>query len=64
MDLNLLDAFTQCKDRMDMLKEAVAKGNCTSFDEYRFACGQIRGLEAACAILKDLNDRMENHDDE
>jgi len=56
----LLSAF---KDRMDMLGDAIAHGNCTSYEEYKFACGQIRGLEAACVIVEDLKSNLENSDD-
>jgi hypothetical protein len=50
-------------DRIDMLQTALSQGNCTSFEEYRHTCGQIRGLEAACAIITDLKQRMEHSDE-
>jgi hypothetical protein len=50
-------------ERMTMLSEAMSRGQCASIEEYRFAVGQFRGLEAACAIVKDLNDRLENTDE-
>jgi hypothetical protein len=57
----IVSEFTK---RMTMLSEATARGQCSSYDEYKYTCGQLRGLEAACAIVEDLKQRMENSDDE
>ena len=51
-------------DRMEFLKGGLAQGNIPTMEEYRYVCGQIRGLEAACATIEDLKKRMENSDDE
>ena len=51
-------------DRMDFLKGGLAQGNIPTMEEYRYVCGQIRGLEAACATIEDLKKRLENSDDE
>ena len=51
-------------DRMDFLKGGLAQGNIPTMEEYRYVCGQIRGLEAACATIEDLKKRMENSDNE
>jgi hypothetical protein len=51
-------------ERMQMLTDAASRGQCASFEEYKYTCGQLRGLEAACAIIKDLKDRLENSDNE
>jgi hypothetical protein len=53
----LLDEF---KERIGMLQAAAGAGNCSSYDEYKYTCGQIRGLEAACLTIIDLKQRMEN----
>lgn len=63
MDKNLEYLLDQYKDRMQMLSEAISRGNCKDIEEYRFVCGQLRGLEAACAVIQDLNDRLENTDE-
>lgn len=63
MDRNLEYLIDAYQDRMKMLAEAISVGNCTSYEEYKFACGQIRGLEAACAIIQDLVSNLENADD-
>lgn len=60
MDKTLQYLLDEYKERMDMLSGAMARGMCTSFEEYKFTCGQLRGLEAACAIIKDLEERLEN----
>ena len=46
-----------------MLQTALSRGACTDFEEYRYTCGQIRGLEAACAIIEDLKQQLEHSDD-
>jgi len=56
----LLDEF---KDRINMLSEAIVRGNCPTIEEYRYICGQLRGLEAACGIVADFRKRMENSDE-
>lgn len=55
--------IAELQDRMDMLSRAVIQGNCPTIEEYRYMCGQLRGLEAACGIIEDLKKRMENSDD-
>lgn len=62
--MNELDyLLSEFRDRIDMLKQAAAAGNCTSFDEYKHTCGQIRGLESACMLITDLKKRLESSDD-
>ena len=51
-------------DRMTFLKGGLAQGNIPTMEEYRYVCGQIRGLEAACGTIQDLKQRMENSDNE
>ena len=63
MDKNLEYLLNEFKDRMTMLQEAVHRGGCTNFEEYKYTCGQLRGLEAACLIVADLNKRLEHSDD-
>jgi len=48
---------------MAMLQTALSRGACTTFDEYKYTCGQIRGLEAACSIIEDLKQQLEHSDD-
>ena len=52
------------KERMDMLTEALARNNVANMEDYRYICGQLRGLEAACAIIADLKQKQEENFDE
>ena len=63
MDRNLEFLLAEFKDRMEMLSEALLRGNCPTIEEYRYICGQLRGLEAACGIVADFRKRMENSDE-
>jgi hypothetical protein len=63
MDRNLEFLLSEFKDRMSMLSEALIRGNCPTIEEYRYICGQLRGLEAACGIIADLKQRLENSDE-
>jgi hypothetical protein len=53
----------EARDRIEMLSEALKRGHCTNFEEYKYTCGQIRGLESACTITLDLQKNMENSDE-
>lgn len=65
MDSKIFDVLLEeYRDRINMLTEAMARGNCATFEEYKYTSGQLRGLEAACAIIVDLKKRLENADDE
>jgi hypothetical protein len=59
MDKNLEYLLDEYVDRMDYLTKSLGKGSVASIEEYRYICGQIRGLEAACAVIKDLKIKIE-----
>lgn len=63
MDKNLEYLLEQYTERMNMLSEAMARGMCTSYEEYKFTCGQLRGLESACSVIQDLIDKLEKLDE-
>jgi hypothetical protein len=63
MDKNLEYLLNEYAERMEMLSVALARGACTSYEEYKYACGQLRGLEAACNVIKDLQRNLENSDE-
>lgn len=63
MDKNLNYLLGQYKERMEYMSAALSQGNIPTIEEYRYVCGQLRGLEAACAIIVDLQKRMEHSDD-
>lgn len=50
-------------EQVAQLQDAVMFGQLTSYEEYKFLCGQIRGLLAAKEIISDLKQRMEDNDD-
>ena len=52
------------KERMAMLTEALARNNVANMEDYRYICGQLRGLEAASAIIVDLKKKQEEDFDE
>jgi hypothetical protein len=52
------------QERMSYLTEGLARGNIPTMEEYRYVCGQLRGLEAASGIIIDLKRRLEHSDDE
>lgn len=56
--------FDEYQKRITQLADALARNHISSFEEYKYVCGQIRGLEAACGLIQDLKDRLENSDDE
>lgn len=39
--------------QIQFIADAVLAGNCETFDEYKLACGQVRGLRATIGILED-----------
>lgn len=63
MDSTLAYLLKEYKDRMTMLQDAVVRGQCAGIEEYRYICGQLRGLEAACVVIEDLTKKMENSDE-
>jgi hypothetical protein len=46
-----------------MVENALSLGRANSYDEYKYLCGEIRGLLTARDIVKDLKNRMENEDE-
>jgi hypothetical protein len=52
------------QERRDYLAEGLSRGNIPTIEEYRYVCGQLRGLEAATLIITDLKKRLETQDDE
>ena len=55
---------TEFKERIEYLKDGLARGNIASLEDYKYVCGQLRGLEAACGVIQDLKKRLENSDNE
>ena len=63
MDKNLDFLIEEYNERILLLQKAISAGNCLNFEEYKYACGQIRGLESACLTITDLKKRMEKSND-
>lgn len=63
--MNALEVLVKNLDeRAEYLEEAVASGRCTSFEEYKGTCGEIKGLLVARGMILDLKQTMEQSDDE
>lgn len=64
MDTKILDLLTEkYQERILLLQDAIARGGCGTFEEYKYSCGQLRGLEAACLVIEDLKSQVENSDE-
>lgn len=44
----------QIRKDLNDFADDMASGGCKSFEEYRFLCGMLRGLDRAEAYIKDL----------
>ena len=44
--------------------DALVVGKCADHSEYKYLCGQIRGLKVAQSAINDLQRQMENNDDD
>jgi hypothetical protein len=64
MDTQILEVLLEkYQERINLLQDAIARGGCSTFDEYKYSCGQLRGLEAACLVVTDLKQSMESSDE-
>lgn len=64
MDTQVLDVLTEkYMERINLLQDAIARGGCGSYEEYKYSCGQLRGLEAACLVIEDLKSNLEKSDE-
>ena len=53
----------QIDEKVNGLKEWVAKGNLQSYDAYQKLCGEITGLLTARGYILDLRKNLENSDE-
>jgi hypothetical protein len=53
----------QADEKVSQLKDHLAAGRVTSFDEYKSICGEIRGLLIARGYTLDLKKNLEDSDD-
>ncbi len=54
----------EIEEKHKSLSDALASGAAKDFAEYKFMCGEIRGLSFAHAYVTDLVRRMEQNQDE
>ena len=64
IDRHLGYLLSEMNERMEALADALASNRISSYEEYKYTCGQIRGLDAARTVISDLKKRLENSDDE
>jgi hypothetical protein len=53
----------QTDEKLAQLKEHLAAGRATSFEEYKSVCGEVRGLLIARGYILDLKKNLEESDD-
>jgi hypothetical protein len=53
----------QLDEKVEQLKDFLAAGRATSFEEYKAVCGEIKGLLIARGNTLDLQQRMEHFDE-
>lgn len=51
------------RERMNDIADALATGNCGSYEEYKRLCGVIEGLAHAERDLLDLKDQLDKNED-
>lgn len=63
MDKVIEVVLKELRSRRVQLSEAVAQGAAKSYDEYRYMCGEIRGLTNVEMYLLDLAKNLESFDE-
>ena len=54
----------EIEEKQKYLADALASGAAKDYAEYKFMCGEIRGLSFAQSYINDLVRRMEQNEDE
>jgi hypothetical protein len=63
--MDILDmTSSRIEEAVSTLGNALIKGQATDHSEYRYMCGQIRGLKVAQATINDLLRKQMENDDE
>ena len=55
---------SEIDEKAAQLRDALATGRSPSYEEYKFLCGEIKGLLYVKDYVKDLKQQLENSDDE
>lgn len=63
MDKVIEVVLRELRSRRVQLSEAVSSGAAKNYDEYRYMCGEIRGLTNVEMYLLDLAKNMESFDE-
>jgi len=53
----------QLDDKINQIQEALGNGSAKDFVEYKAMCGEVKGLLTARLNIKDLQQRVKEHDD-
>lgn len=62
--MDVFDAIAKEMDeKVDQLKDYLASGRTTTYEEYKYLCGQITGLLYARGYALDLRQNLENSDE-
>ncbi len=62
--MNIVEAaLKEIRTRRAQLSDGLGNSSAKSFEEYKFICGEIRGLTAVEAYILDLAKHMEYSDD-
>lgn len=62
--MDVFEAITaQTDEKVAQLKDYLAEGKATSFEDYKRLCGEIRGLLLARGYVIDLQQKMEYSDE-
>jgi hypothetical protein len=62
--MNIVEAaLKEIRTRRTQLSDGLGNSSAKSFEEYKFICGEIRGLTAVETYLVDLAKHMEYSDD-
>lgn len=62
--MDALDVLvSQVDEKVSQVKDHLAEGKATSFEEYKKLCGEIRGLLIVRGYALDLKSNLENSDD-
>jgi len=65
MIVKYLDALVnQLDNKINQIQEALGNGSAKDFVEYKAMCGEVKGLLTARLNIKDLQQRVRDHDDE
>jgi hypothetical protein len=65
MIVKYLDALVnQLDNKINQIQEALGNGSAKDFVEYKAMCGEVKGLLTARLNIKDLQQRVRDHDEE